>query len=249
MASLKDRVLDLLRDAHATKQAFVNNLSEGERTEKGTPALWSAKDHVAHITMWQQRTVRRLDAGEQGEPPITDHEEELRLNEQTFQEQHDRSWQDVLADSEQTFAQLVGHIEKLTDDELLDPNRFHWQLGRSLASRLASGSFYHLLAHLAQYCADRKDIARANQIHEQIADKLIKAGDEFMGRPYVVYNLACHYATTDQADKALPLLSEAFQIEPSLVEWAKQDSDMDPLRNNPAFQALQVAATSAQSTT
>ena len=56
-----------------------------------------------------------------------------------------------------------------------------------------------------------------------------------------LYNLACFYATTGQPDKALPLLPEALRLRPDLVEWSKEDSDLDTLRDMPAFQALYAA--------
>ena len=57
-------------------------------------------------------------------------------------------------------------------------------------------------------------------------------------RGAALYNLACFYATTGQPDKALPLLPQALRLRPDLVEWSKQDSDLDVLRDLPAFKAL-----------
>ncbi len=53
-----------------------------------------------------------------------------------------------------------------------------------------------------------------------------------------IYNQACFYARNGWPEKALPLLPEAFQLRSTLVELAKQDTDLDSLHADPAFQAL-----------
>ena len=52
------------------------------------------------------------------------------------------------------------------------------------------------------------------------------------------YNLACVYALSGLKDKALPALKEAFALNPGLLEWSKQDSDLNSLRQEPEFLAL-----------
>jgi hypothetical protein len=52
------------------------------------------------------------------------------------------------------------------------------------------------------------------------------------------YNLACFYALTGQKKKAMAELRESLQTNPDLIEWSKRDSDLDSLRDDPAFQAL-----------
>lgn len=56
-----------------------------------------------------------------------------------------------------------------------------------------------------------------------------------------LYNLACAYAVTGRADRALALLSEALRLDSDLVETSKHDPDLDTLRDDPAFQAIFIA--------
>ncbi|HEY1415712.1 MAG TPA: TIR domain-containing protein [Caulobacteraceae bacterium] len=53
------------------------------------------------------------------------------------------------------------------------------------------------------------------------------------------YNLTCAMIRLGDLDYALDLLAEAFDMSRGgLAVWARNDSDLDPLRDNPRFQAL-----------
>ena len=53
-----------------------------------------------------------------------------------------------------------------------------------------------------------------------------------------LYNLACCEAQTGRTEDAIAHLRDAFERRPSLRELSKQDTDFDPLRNEPAFREL-----------
>lgn len=50
--------------------------------------------------------------------------------------------------------------------------------------------------------------------------------------------MACLLTATGNHTQALDLLEESLQIEPSLIEWSRQDPDLDALRDNPRFQQM-----------
>lgn len=54
----------------------------------------------------------------------------------------------------------------------------------------------------------------------------------------VLYNAACFYSKIDEPDRALDLLERAFGQAGGSRDWIDHDSDLDPLRANPRFQAL-----------
>ena len=58
----KPLLLDLLRQAQISQNAFFRQVPEAERLQGGMPERWSAKDHVAHLMFWRQRLVRRVQA-------------------------------------------------------------------------------------------------------------------------------------------------------------------------------------------
>jgi tetratricopeptide (TPR) repeat protein len=53
----------------------------------------------------------------------------------------------------------------------------------------------------------------------------------------VLYNTACIEALAGEHEAALEHLRRAAELQPSVSEWAKSDSDLDPIRDAPGFPA------------
>jgi tetratricopeptide (TPR) repeat protein len=133
---------------------------------------------------------------------------------------------------------LVTQVREFDPEALADPNRYEWQSGRSLLSSLVGNGFWHPESHIAQCYIDRGDLPRATRMQEALIEQLGQYGDQLAPRGEALYNLACFYATSGQADKALALLPEALRIQPDVVEWSKEDPDLVSLHGLPAYQAL-----------
>lgn len=56
--------------------------------------------------------------------------------------------------------------------------------------------------------------------------------------PSLLYNLACLEAVTGNREQALGALRRALELRPELKAWARQDDDLEPLREDPEFRAL-----------
>lgn len=52
------------------------------------------------------------------------------------------------------------------------------------------------------------------------------------------YNLACYLSQSGKTEQALDHLSKACSDDPQIREWAKQDSDLDPIRSDPRFSGI-----------
>ena len=61
---------------------------------------------------------------------------------------------------------------------------------------------------------------------------------EASGYAMPLYNLACCEALTGRKEDAIAHLRVAFEGRPSLRDLATQDTDLDPLRDEPAFREL-----------
>ncbi len=61
---------------------------------------------------------------------------------------------------------------------------------------------------------------------------------EASGYATPLYNLACCEAQTGRTDDAIGHLRTAFERRPSLRDISRDDTDLDPLRNDPAFREL-----------
>jgi tetratricopeptide (TPR) repeat protein len=57
-------------------------------------------------------------------------------------------------------------------------------------------------------------------------------------RALLLYDMACLLTGGGEYDRALDLLEEALQLDPHLVEWCRQDPDLNELRGVPRFQKL-----------
>jgi TolB-like protein/TolA-binding protein len=56
--------------------------------------------------------------------------------------------------------------------------------------------------------------------------------------PLLLYNIACIYSTAGEAETAIDYFERAIESGYTNNAWAKIDSDLDPLRSHPRFQAL-----------
>jgi tetratricopeptide (TPR) repeat protein len=76
----------------------------------------------------------------------------------------------------------------------------------------------------------RKEYGRAVEV-------MRAALGEHAGNANVLYNLACVEALAGETDAALAHLAEAAERDPRSRVWAQSDSDLDAIRDDPAFPA------------
>jgi tetratricopeptide (TPR) repeat protein len=226
----KPVLLDLLRQSQSSQNDFFAQLPGDELATFGTPGFWSAKDHVAHMTFWRRRLALRLQSIIEESPPPEEVDYE-QLNPIIFLEQQDRSWPDILSESDEVYAELIRRTEQLTEDDLMIADRFEWMpKGTPLYILFMGNSYEHAESHLTQYLLDRHDPERAMQTYEAWASRVTDSSMPDLMKGYAYYNLACFYATHSQLEKAEPALRQAFELYPDSREFAKTDSDLDSLR-------------------
>lgn len=226
----KPLLLDLLRQAQLSQNAFFQQLPAAELATTGTPDCWSAKDHVAHMTFWRQRLALRLHAIMRNEPQPEAQSFE-QLNPLIFEEQRYRPWSAILSESDQAYADLITLTAQLTEEDLTVWGRFDWiDEGMPLYTSFMGNCYEHTQIHLAQYLLDHHESARALEVYEVWARRVIEAGVPEPLKGYMLYNLACFYATHDQLEKAEPALQQAFTLYPALKKFALTDPDLVTLR-------------------
>jgi len=230
--AFKPILLDLLRQAQISQNAFFQELTPAELATIGTPEYWSAKDHVAHMTFWRQRLVFRLQAliRQETQPQSENFEQ---LNPVIFEEQRYRPWLEILTESDQAYAELISLSEQLTEEDLTAFNRFDWTHdGAPLYTALMGYCYEHTQQHLAQYSLDRNNLERAIDTYEVWASRVIEAEVPEPLKGYIFYNLACFYATHSRLEQAAPALQQAFKLYPPSREFARTDPDLVALRPN-----------------
>jgi tetratricopeptide (TPR) repeat protein len=235
--SRKRTLTELLEKARATEHSFWEGLTQQERAAVGEADAWSAKDVLAHITFWKERLADGLEAAlHEDEPEPTAHFEEI--NRQVFQANRQRSWEDLLDHEGQVYSRLLVALEALTDDALDDPQRFAWTDGRPLWWRVGFSGYFHPLDHLSKLYIEQGKAASARELQERIAREMggLDASERWQGT--VLYNLACFYSLIGQPARAIEGLHRAFVLNPELIEWSKEDTDLEPLRDLPEYQTL-----------
>ena len=230
--TFKPLLLELLRQAQSDQNAFFAELPAAELAASGTPELWAAKDHVAHMTYWRERLALRLGAllRQEAQPEGKEFEE---MNPLVFEEHRHDAWEAALADSERAYAELLALAARLSEEELTAAGRFAWVGdGMPLYTSFMGNCYEHTQNHLAQYRQDRGDAEGAVRTYEGWTNRI--AGDDAMPellRGYVRYNLACFYATHGRAEQAREPLRQAFARFPGSREFARTDADLVALRD------------------
>jgi tetratricopeptide (TPR) repeat protein len=82
----------------------------------------------------------------------------------------------------------------------------------------------------AKPLADAGDPAGAARIVEE-------ALVQYPDHPSVLYNLACYRALANDLEAASEALLRSFDLDPRAREWAREDSDLDALRDRPEVAA------------
>jgi tetratricopeptide (TPR) repeat protein len=237
VTSLKSRLIDLLKKTRSAQRAFWNTLTEEERSAPGKPDDWAPKDIMAHVNTWNDRTAARLEATACDEEPkqYPDFEDE---NRRIYEANKDKSWEDLLRFEESVFARLAVAIDALTEERLTDPKRFEWTNERPLWWNVAFTCYYHGMAHIADILFKRGDHEVGFALHKHLADDLLSLDDGDTWQGTTLYNLACIYSLHNSTEKAIDLLRRSFELNPDLLDWSKKDSDLDRLRELPAFKSL-----------
>lgn len=119
-----------------------------------TPSLWSIKDTLAHLWAWQQRSLIRIQAANQGKEPIfqewghgSDAEEDLQANNDwIYQNYHGLSFNEVQLGWRKNYEQFIALGSGFDEMSFLDGDTYPWLGGFSLAD-VYLGSYGHHLEH------------------------------------------------------------------------------------------------------
>jgi hypothetical protein len=74
--------------------------------------------------------------------------------------------------------------------------------------------------------------------HVEVATRLLEVVAEAPQYALLFYNLACLESLTGDVTAAIDHLRKAIELSEQFREYAKQDSDLDALRSDPAFEEL-----------
>jgi hypothetical protein len=235
--SRQSQIMNLLHQATEEERAFVESLSDAERAEIGTENHWSAHDVLAHIAEWKERQARRIELSERGEnlPSTNDIDNANRM---IFEAHQQESWEDVMILLEHANQHLARAVQSLPEEALDETDRYVWQNGVPLWRRIAGNGISHTIIHLSAYEQEHGQPEKADRRQESAARWLGNLDPDPQWQGIVTYNLACHHALGGRSEKAVKGLKKALALNPSLLEWSKEDPDFASIRQDPGYQAI-----------
>ena len=234
----RSRLAALLRQAHMDERAVGDLLAPEERERTGTVDAWAPKEIIVHNAYWRERVFARAEARLRGEAPPA-FAEYLRMNTESFADLATHSWDQAIARSQRATENLIAAIERLPDSALVAAaSTADGPAAAVLLASIISSGYQHPEEHLAEIAATRGDQEKAAAIQRRILDDIVAldAGAEVTAT--VRYNLACALAARGPRAEVITLLRQSFADSPRLMALSRQDSDLDPLRDDPDFQAL-----------
>ena len=119
----RDEMLTLTRDAWTRWTAALARVPEERMEEPGVAGEWSVKDIIAHITWFEKQMIQLVEthAFVGSELWLMPGDER---NAAIYDENRDRSLEDVRSESAEVHPELLARLGTLEDGELLDPSRF-----------------------------------------------------------------------------------------------------------------------------
>lgn len=235
--SLKSRLTTLLHEMRDHQLGFADHLSDADREAVGTAEDWSARDMLVHNMVWAQRHLADLETLERGEPwPAHDYDDFDDANREIFEANQGKSWTEVEEMIRAAYAHADAYLGRTSEETLLSipegPDRPVW---RAVAGNWIMHPMIHLWEHLLKHGYNE---TLYQWFDEPFFERLLAVHDDDNWRGTTYYNLGCILALTGQTEQAIERVREALRLSPGMAEWAQQDSDLDSLRDEPAFQAL-----------
>ena len=148
----KREILEAIRVERQALEAAINPLTEIQMAQPGVEHDWSVKDILAHITDWEIRLVAWIEESLVGEVPqrpapgMTWDDLDL-LNQQTYLANKDRPLDAVLTDFHSSYQGAFKTVQALSEDDLVNTQRFAWRDGDPLWHMVAANTWWHYKEH------------------------------------------------------------------------------------------------------
>lgn len=223
---LTDTLVALLRSMREAERDVFGGLEPEVRDRPLREGDWSPKDHQAHLTAWKARQANRYAGARRGEEPPEMSDDEIQaINTEQQAARADWDWDAISQEADEVSEQLIREISATEPDTFVR------------SERLIRGTFgngpLHAMEHFGWVReADIGADAQRMAAYMEETQRIIEAGglpdrDTAAG----FYNVACYQALAGNIDAARPLLRRAFQVDPELAAFAKQDTDLTALRD------------------
>lgn len=148
----KEKLIEEIRVERQRLEKALEKISAQLMVTPGVMDDWTVKDLLAHITVWEKRMVRWLEQTVRDEvpemlPPGMTWDDIDQWNEQTYQKHLNRDLDEVLAEFELSYPQALNAVQGISEEELIDPDRYAWRDGHPLCEMVAANTSWHYKEH------------------------------------------------------------------------------------------------------
>ena len=232
---MNTELTELLKKGYQVEKEFLATLSDEERNAHGTLEIWSAKDSIAHNAYWRKHHAEDVLAVLAGKTPTHMDDE---INEEVYSRYKDQSWEDVYILVSTGLKRMGEAIASISEDDLQRNDFFPWEQGRPLWREIVGTIYMHPITHLSEWHIKRGNPARAAEMYQEMTRQLTRLDDSPDWQGTIRYNNACSFSLLGDKETAINELREALKLNPGLMEWSRQDSDIEPIRGEAGYKAL-----------
>jgi hypothetical protein len=127
----RQRLLQNLDKAWVEFKESYADLSDAQLTEPGVIGDWSVRDIIAHVTWWEEESLKHLPLIiREARPPrySTEYGGIDAFNALMTERKHDLALADVLQHQEETHRQLIEYIQSVPEEQFIRETRFRHRL-------------------------------------------------------------------------------------------------------------------------
>lgn len=124
----KVQLLDTIHTKRVRLLQNIKQMREEDLIHRPLPYTYSIKDSLVHLTFYEQHMLNQIGRSLQNEsrdPEIT-LKELTERNAEIFEQNKDRTLDDVLADMQASFAEVVALVEIIPEHIWIDVTYFKW---------------------------------------------------------------------------------------------------------------------------
>lgn len=146
--SSKEQLLQDVQSQRRRLEKILSTLDPAAMTRPGALGTWSVKDVLAHLAAWEGLFLEWYRSGVQGSVPATSpvgmsQKAMQALNAQIYARNRGRSLEEVLAEFQASYRQIVAVLETIAEEDLFAPARFPWTGKLTLAEYVAGNTCNH----------------------------------------------------------------------------------------------------------
>jgi hypothetical protein len=153
---------ELIANVKAGRAALLNaiqGLSDDILLRPFAVGVWSIKDVLAHLAVWESELITALAGLDQPNkvPHIVEIEDFDEFNDEQYRVNVRRPLDIIREDFEGVHVQLIKMIERLDEQMLNDGRRFKWLMGEPAWTLIEENSYLHEQEHAMDIIRWRKE--------------------------------------------------------------------------------------------